>query len=315
MSRKPSSKRVVFTKRDVQLLVSLVEYRYLSTKQAERLHFPSLATAVRRLRLLARAGFVELFCVPSVGERLIALREAGAKVAADSMGRSLEEIWSPRREQPKDALFLKHFLAAGDFRIALTTSCVARSGIRLLGFLPEHLGRRSSNGSVEKVLRDSVAHGDQPDNRLAHCPDAAFALGRENAAALFFLEIDRGTEVLSDEERGLGKTIRFYLQYLLSGGYQRYREHFGSRTDFKLFRVLLVTSSQLRLQNIRRRCGAIPFQPASAKRFIWLGHEELLQSNRILEHPWVSLDPSDTTQYRIAPSAQETGGRQPWQSP
>ena len=142
-----------------------------------------------------------------------------------------------------------------------------------------------------------------------------FALGREESAALFFLEIDRGTEVLSDEERGLGKTIRFYLQYLLSGGYQRYRDAFGLRSDFKLFRVLLVTSSELRLQNIRRRCGAIPFQPASAKRFIWLGHEDLLQTTRFLEHAWVSLDPSDNTQYRIAPSAEITGGQQPWQSP
>jgi len=315
MSRKPSSKRVLFTERDVQLLTSLGDYRYLSTKQAGRLHFPSLATAIRRLRLLERAGFVELFSVPSGGERLVALREAGGKVAADSLGRPLEEIWSPRREQPKDALFLKHFLAAGDFRIALTKSCGARSDIRLLGFIPEHVGRRSANGSVEKILRDSVASPDEPRKTIAHCPDAVFALGRDDSSALFFLEIDRGTEVLSDEERGLGKTIRFYLQYLLSGGYQRYRDDLGLRSEFKLFRVLVVTSSELRLQNIRRRCGAIPFQPDQAKRFIWLGHEELLQTDQILEHAWVSLDPSDNTQYRIAPSAQIEGGQQRWQSP
>jgi uncharacterized protein YjiK len=45
---------------------------------------------------------------------------------------------------------------------------------------------------------------------INYTPDGVFALEKNNRTALFFLEIDRGTEVLSNPEKGFSKAINFY---------------------------------------------------------------------------------------------------------
>lgn len=288
------------TERDHELLLSIYKHRYLSVSQVQRLHFPSAQTATRRLRLLGAAGYVSTFRSPAVPDRLVALARKGAEAVAERLSVPFGELgWDGRRQQPKDYLFLKHFLAANDFRIALTKACAGRGDVRLLGFLPEHLVERTPAGSVQKYLRDVIADVGGPGHKITHTPDAVFALERGDKAALFFLEIDRGTEALRDAERGFLKIVRFYLSYLLGSGYQRYREDFGAGEQFKAFRVLVVTSSPQRLENIRTHCGAVPFDPAHAKRFIWLATEEVLGDETILSRRWASLDPGDGERYAI----------------
>jgi hypothetical protein len=97
--------------------------------------------------------------------------------------------------------------------------------------------------------------------------------------------------------------MRFYLQYLSSGGYRRLQGEFGCG-ELRGFRVLFITSSPKRLENIRQRCGAIPFEPTVAKRFIWLATQTVLKDEHLLEHEWCSLDPSDPSLYTIAPHLQ-----------
>jgi len=126
-------------------------------------------------------------------------------------------------------------------------------------------------------------------------------LERAGQSALFFLELDRGTEVLSSSAHGVGKIVRFYLRYLTTGGYQRYRADFGSAAYFRGFRALIVTTSPQRLENIRQRCGRIAFDPPAAKRFIWLASEELRRDGDPLTYPWRSLDPTDGSLYRLVP--------------
>jgi hypothetical protein len=63
----------------------------------------------------------------------------------------------------------------------------------------------TKQGFVKKYIRDSVG-------KYSHTPDAVFALEKEGNAALFFLEIDRGIEVVSDPEKGLLKAVVFPRQ-------------------------------------------------------------------------------------------------------
>jgi len=296
------ARTLLLTERDHALLVSLLKYRYLSSRQVERLHFSSHQTATRRLRLLAQAGYVTTFRAHGIEEHLAALTEQGAQVVAEELLVPLQQLgWTPRREEPKDYLFLKHFLLCGDVRISLTQGCTLRDSVALLGFIPEHLGDKTPNGGVQKYVRDVVSDIAKPQEKLVHTPDGVFALAREERAALFFLEIDRGTETLADAEHGFLKALRFYLNYLVTGGYQRYSEDFRILEPFKAFRVLVLTSSERRLQNIRTLCGRLHFEPASAKRFIWLQTLEVAQANDFLRVRWHSLDPSDETLYTILP--------------
>ena len=293
---------LVLTDRDSELLVSLFKYRYLSTSQVQRLHFPSLQTAARRLRLLAAAGYVSMFRSPAIPDRIAMLTRSGAEAVADRLRVTLLELgWDGRRQQPKDYLFLAHFLAASDFRITLTLACGEAPDLQLLGFLPEHLVEQTPKGGVRKYVRDVIADIHDARQKLLHAPDAVFALFRRGVPALFFLEIDRGTETIGNPERGVLKTVRFYLNYLLGSGYQRYREDFSVSDQFKGFRALLVVSSRERLANIRTICGRIQFDPARAKRFIWLATHDVLLSADVLTCPWVSLDPDDEQQYAIVP--------------
>lgn len=291
--------RFLLTERDCRMLASIAECRYLTVSQLQRLHFPSEQTATRRVRGLLRAGYVSSFRVPGIPERFVAVSETGARAAGQSTGR---ELRVPPRRKPSDAYFLRHFVALNDLRIAIERAC-KRPDVNLIRFIPEYDGEVSSDGIPRKQLQDAVkVHG----GAVSHTPDAVFALERGGRAALFFVEVDRGTETLSDGERGVLKMFRFYLAYLVNEGYQRYASMFGVPT-FKAFRVLVTTTSELRLDNMRSLGGAFQFEPAHAKRFIWLATQEAVTEQTVFGPVWRVLEPTDERVYAIAPNSGEVG--------
>lgn len=289
------SPRLVVTERDLRLITSIADCRYLTVEQIERLHFPSEQTAVRRLRALSRAGYLTSFRIPGLEQRFVSITEAGAELIRASSGR---EIKVPRRT-PTDAYFLRHFCALNDLRIALEGEC-GKSAIRLVRFIPEYEGDVSGNGVPRKSLQDTV---DWDRERITHTPDGVAVLEHNGRAALLFVEIDRGTETLSDGQRGVLKMLRFYLAYLVGEGYQRYATMVGV-TPFKGFRVLLTTTSPSRLANMRALGGELAFEPAHAKRFIWLATQESVTTQSILGPVWRALEPTDDRAYSIAPNGE-----------
>lgn len=291
---------VAVTERDVDVLLSLQEHRYLSVSQIRALHFPSQQTANRRVRALDGADYISIFRAPGFDERVVTLSEKGALLVAEQLSVPLSELgWNKKREQPKDYYFLKHFLAVTDFRIALAEACRRTEDLQLVGFIPEYEGETTAKGGIRKRIRDVVSDAGRGGSKITHTPDGVFALKKGQKTALLFLEVDRGTEVLADEERGFAKTIRFYLHYLRSSGYQRYVKEFGVFEPFRAFRVLVVTTSKKRLANMRRLGGNIDFEPAHAKRFIWLSHREAVNADTILTPIWTALAPSDERRYGI----------------
>lgn len=301
MVRKPGKDgAVILTERDQDVLESLLKYRYLSTSQVQRLHFSSEQTTTRRLRLLETAGYLTTFTPTASTDRLVALARRGAEIVAERLTVQLDGLdWDAKRQQPKDYLFLKHFLAAADFRITLTQACATRPDVRLLGFIPEHIVDGAAGSDLKKRVHDVTTDAMDARQKLSHAPDAVFALQRGEASALFFLEIDRGTEVLSNPRRPLLKTVRFYLSSLLSGSYQRYQQEFGLAQPFRAFRALFVVPSAERLKNIREICGATAFEPEHAKRFLWLTTDSALLDADLLSRSWAALDPSDSRGYSI----------------
>ena len=216
---------------------------------------------------------------------------------AERLGVQIADLkWNRPSHVPKDYYFMRHFLKAGDFRIALTLACRS-SDIRLLGFIPEYYGEKSVKGAPVKYIKDFICDIVDPAQSISHTPDAVFALTKSQNAALFFLEIDRGTEVISDENKGVLKSVRFYLNYLVSGGYQRYKQDFGC-SSFKGFRTLIVTTSETRVENIRQVISSFNFAD-KAKKFIWLTTELSIDSNIIFQPIWLSADAGDLTRYLI----------------
>jgi hypothetical protein len=277
------------TERDISILMNVYTYRYLSRTQIERLHFPSPMTCRRRLQALRELGCIKDFTVPNILERLFYLDKKGAEVLAVEAG--IEELdWHTHNRLPKDYYFLKHFLAINDFRILITQAC-QQSTMRLSGFIPEYVGEQTKSGHVKKYLRDRI-------NDYSHTPDAVFSLEKNGNAALFFVEIDRGIEVVSDPEKGLLKAIVFYLHYWTSKIWQRYQKDFGG--EFETFRTLIITTSKQRIQHLREATSKFPFHDSHAKRFLWVTTQEQATEDWIFEAIWRSLDVNDQTLYRIS---------------
>jgi len=191
---------------------------------------------------------------------------------------------------------MRHFLAINDFRIQLSLECET-SGLRLLGFIPDYFGERTKGGGTTKYIKDVVCDIDTSRPEVSHTPDGVFALERNGKSALFFVEVDRGTEGISDPAKGVLKAIRFYAQYLLSGKYQRYADDF--KTDqFKGFRALFVTTTDARVKNIRKVVSEIDI-PAKAKLFVWLSTFETIYKEGLFGSVWLSSDDTDKRTYKI----------------
>jgi hypothetical protein len=286
------------TERDCTLLLTVYKYRYLSFSQIANLHFPSRKTAYRRLQILTDTGFVKAFTAPTIPERIFYLDKKGAEIVAGQLHVEVEDLqWYRYTRAPKDYYFLSHFLAINDFRILITSAC-QDSPIELLGFIPDYFGEKTIYGNVKKYIRDNVCDIANQSMQYSHTPDGVFALGKDGSAALFFLEIDRGIEVVSDPEKGLLKAIVFYLNYWIDGKYQRYQKDFAT-AEFKNFHALIVTTSEERVQNIRRAVTKLPFGEAHAKRFLWVTTEGQLTEESFFSPIWQTLDTADHTVYKI----------------
>lgn len=292
-----TAKGAMLTARDLALACDLYKYRYLSVSQIQRLHFPSLQTTYRRLRALSALGYLAGFLAPHIPEHIYYLEKKGAELVADALGVEATELkWASSSKKPKDYYFLRHFLATTDFRLALQAAC-RPAEMELLGFIPEYYGEKTKAGGVVKYIKDLVCDVHSPAEKISHTPDAVFALVKREIPALFFLEIDRGTEVISDAEKGVLKCARFYLNYLLSGGYQRYQQDFRC-APFKGFRALLVTTSEQRITHIRQAISRLAVD-TRAKQFIWLTEQHRIQPYSLLQPIWVSADVDDRNIYHI----------------
>ncbi len=292
-----SEKAFKFTKRDFSILCSLFEYKYLSVSQVEKLHFPSLQTAYRRMKVLKDQGQVESLSVPEINEVVYLLTKRGYGVVKETVDdRNIFSNWTETKSKPHNSLFMRHFLAISDFRINLFQTC-KNSDIRLLGFIPEYFSKGTGKGVPTKYIRDTVCVSESSHELIPHTPDGVFVLERRGKFALFFLEIDMGTEVVSKPEKGVLKFIQFYVNYLLQGRYQRYCSDFEV-DEFRAFRSLTVTTSERRIENVRQASESLSVSQKT-KRFQWITTFSAIEDKSVFDQIWESIDPTDSQLYRI----------------
>ncbi len=292
-----SQKAFKYTERDYSILCSLFEYKYLSVSQVEKLHFPSLQTAYRRMKILKDQGQVESLSIPEINEAIYYLTKQGYDVVKNTVeSKNILSNWTEIKSKPHSNLFMGHFLAISNFRINLFQAC-KKSDIRLVGFIPEYFSKGTGKGVPTKYIRDTVCVSESSHEMIPHTPDGVFVLEKHNKLALFFLEIDMGTEVVSKPDKGVLKFIQYYVNYLLQGKYQRYCSDFDV-DKFKGFRSLTVTTSERRIANIRLASESLS-ESQKAKRFQWITTFSAIEDKSVFEPIWVSIDPTDSQMYQI----------------
>lgn len=287
----------ITTERDLDILSGLLRFRYLTVSQIQLLYFPSARTAYRRLQALRGLEHVAAFQVPRISDAIYELTKSGALCLAGDKGLQEKELGFVRRRKPSDDYFLRHLLGINDVLIAFDRAC-EKAAIEIVEVIPDYLGTVDAKGHPQKRGRDRAPAPDGQKEKLVHTPDSVIILRKEERYALLFLEIDRGTEDLSNPEKGFLKAMRFYLGYYQSGGYKRYER---DAINFKSFRVLVVTSSPTRLSNMRDRVTYNIDAAAKLKQaLLWGAGADSISAESILNRVWVPLLAGDTKMYAIA---------------
>ena len=210
---------MVLQPRDRQLLLALGKIRILDRDMAKVVAgFHSTTRANTRLLQLTRAGLLNRFFVGTVAagrKAVYTLSEKGAAlVDADYRG-----LKRSHDENLVGDLFVEHQLALAAIFVIVKCTPVPTAGVQVLKWLTFRQPPIASTSVI---------------------PDAYFEQQTPSGIRSMFLEVDLGTETLKVWQ----KKIAAYLQLATSGEFSR---KFGQQQ----FRVLVMTRSERRMQNIR----------------------------------------------------------------
>jgi hypothetical protein len=258
------------TERDKAVIECVYRYRVLMQSQIEQLLFTGRhrSIAQERLSLLYHHGYLERQFLPVRGGMMYSpilylLDRRGAELLTREYG--YDEVAWKREHNEVGIDFLEHSLAINQFRILVTLACHTHH----YPILSWH-GESDLKADYDFVtLRETGGKS----RRVSVIPDSAFIIDTprqsEKTKAYFFLELDRGTMTT----KRFKTKIEAYLAYIDGGGYEK-------RYGTKGLRVLTVTESAARLENLRRVT-----EDAGGKSRFWFATLPQLRVENVLSQP------------------------------
>jgi DNA-binding Lrp family transcriptional regulator len=240
------------TVRDTEILRMVNRHRFLRSHQITDLVGGSRQQVLRRLQRLYHHGYVErptcqIDYYQRGGSRSIAygLASRGAahlRRVDDTPFSRLD--WTSRNRAVK-RLFLEHALMVSDIMVALEIACRQRGDVRLLieHEIPLPAATRNQRAPFQWTVTGSGKE------KFGVIPDRVFALesGDKGERTLCFLEADRGTMPVDRAKHDASSISRKFHAYALTWKAGIHRSRFGTSR----VRVLTVTSSEIRCENIR----------------------------------------------------------------
>lgn len=283
-------------------LSAICSYRYLSVKQVAvitGLRPKSASEMLLRLERQKLLGFLgnvgirgygktpKLYFLTKTGHRLLSQElEAQDQPVPPYKQVTINSRWSPLMYHRVDTL---------DVMAAVERDCRALQDYRLVGTLVEYR-REQVKGRWRRETSDYVADPPVSENRIV--PDAGFALEHRGSGkrALFLIEVDRGTTrhatKQADEVNTMVRKFAQYDRYLASG---RIRDRHPQLGQFAGFHVLIITTGDTRIENMRQ--AARTLNPS----FHHLFRFSSLQSVRrnLLHDGYLGRDHADHTTYPL----------------
>jgi len=227
--------------RDIGIIRLVHDYRFLNSDQIKLLADGSEQGISRRLKKLFHHGFLDrprsqiVYPLTGTQKMVYALGDTGADLLAEKFGVDRGKIkWNEKNTEVKDR-HIQHTLMISNFRVCLE---------RALGTLPDtHLLFWQKEN--RKELRDYVYIEDEQARKwkIAIVPDGFFGIKdtKPKPNMYFFLEADQSTMT---NNRFLRK-MRAYWRWSRQG---KHTKKFG----IKAFRVLTITKSEQRKENLRK---------------------------------------------------------------
>lgn len=232
--------------RDIALLIGLFESRLMTLAQAAAIHFNGgTEAAKKRVQKLKAAGYIAQRPRRAYDPSILFLTRRSFKVLAE--GGHLDDyprlIWTDLEKRARvSELTLKHELAVMDFKAAVYTAAAGRGNLAVAEFAtwPLLYEFQASPGVGQKPMTT------RPDGfARIHETDSDGTLSEH----LFFLEVDRSTEVLDTLMTRSLCYRDFYQRGGLAARFGRPRSEF----DQFPFRVLLVVRNAERRNNLAER--------------------------------------------------------------
>ncbi len=232
------------TERDKQIIQAVAAYRFLSTTQIRRLFFAVTSKSSQcdqRLKLLYHHGYLERHQQMGIemGDNKPILYSSTRKglrlLQAQAMTDTTQDTDVARNSIRN--LYLDHLLEVNDVRIAFAQAC------RLLGFAFERWIQEQAARAAVLADRNQIVQALY--KQVA--PDGVCIFSTGKSTLTFFIELDRGTETLGRVKKKLESYVVAYKSGTLT-------KAFGIND----LRVLIITSSKSRLDNIVDTLRAIP---------------------------------------------------------
>lgn len=262
----------VLTPRDLEILKIVQSFRLVTSEMLQALVEGSNQGLLRRLQKLFHAGYLDripprringggsakmIYASTNRGVRL--LQKAGA------IQRLTQTDWNAQN-RGLDGLFVDHTLLVSHIRTVLTLVCRAYPDFELAAWregdeLRDH---------IEVALEQGYA-------RVPVAPDAFFTLRDAKGRLNYLLEADRGTMTVK----------RFTLKLKAYAAWHQEEKH-QAKLDIKHFRVLTVTQSPVRLENLVRAAEMAEDVRRLGRRFLFAPEENLYlaRPKSVLENIW-----------------------------
>ncbi len=284
-------------------LRAILEYRYLTVNQVAVMVGVTPKSASAMLLRLQRHGALGFFGntgIRGYGKtpKVYYLTRGGHRLLATELEAYGEDIgqYSPIKINTRWSPLMYHRIATLDVLSYIERDCAALHDYDLIGTLVEY--RREKIGPQwRKETTDYVTNSLTTENKIV--PDAGFALEHNESGkrALFLVEVDLGTTTIaSDRSKTTVKTVTDklaqYDQYLASG---RVKDRFAKLGSFSGFHVLVITTSDARLANMRTAASTLPPKFHPYYRFSTLDRV----SQNFLHDGWLSRDHADNNAYPL----------------
>ncbi len=277
------SRRFYPTERDRQITAAVYTHRALTTDHISLLFWGQLTATSRcrhRLKLLSEHGYLERAEQPvtlAQGRKPLVyfLSRAGAEVASEELEIELEAIDWKRSYNNVKWPFLEHLLFTNDIRVRVEYAA-PKAGLNLVEWVDD---KSLASLSIKDAIVITTPTGKRERSTVG--PDGYFALEAPGSSTLHraFVEADRATVPLSRWGEKVGK----YLAYFRS---KQFRERYRAR---KPFRVLTVTTTEARLENMKQATEA-----AGGKSWFWFTtYEAIADPDQLLFAPVWHMAGSD----------------------
>jgi len=275
------------TARDVQALELVYRLKFLTIPQATWCIYRNRNVAQRRLRCLERAGLVRAFAMPH-GTRghpakVVYLNSRKRTQLESLLGFSVDPgmlISTP----PENALAARHTLELNTVLAALIAGCAARD--YTVQYIPEYW--TTAGQKAGRLLDEEVRHPQCPSRFIRYRRDAVCCIGTPCGTALFEIEYDRGTEAITSAAHRavtLAHKLRVFLESVQQRRFDRYAspEFFGH--PFQVSRLLLITTTQSRLDHI-----ATASQELNTHGLVYLSTFSAITPETVLADMWTVPD-------------------------